>query len=93
MPAKKTSHWIVHVKKYSKANNCSYGDALTRARPSYHGKGGGFIQNAHDFVKKHKIISRGYNFLISSDLAGKHAGHIGRIGAIAHKNGYGLSHC
>ena len=93
MPAKKTSPWIAHVKQYSKANNCSYGDALKRARPSYHGKGGGFIQNAHDWVKKHKIISRGSNLLISSGLAGKHAGNIGRIGAIAHKNGYGLSHC
>ena len=36
MPAKKTSPWIAHVKQYSKAYNCSYGDALKRASPSYH---------------------------------------------------------
>ena len=34
MPAKKSSKWITHVKAYSKANNCSYGDAMSRAKSS-----------------------------------------------------------
>ena len=48
MPAKQTSKWITHVKAYAKSNNCSYGDAMSRAKPSYNGKGGGIIQDAHD---------------------------------------------
>ena len=55
MPAKKTSPWIAHVNQYSKSNNCSYGDALKRARPSDRGQGGVFIQNTHDFVKNIKF--------------------------------------
>ena len=92
MPAKKTSKQITHVKAYSKSNNCSYGDAMSRAKPSYHGKGGGIVQDAHDWVKKHKVISRGANFLISTGIAGKHSGVVGRVGTYAHKNGYG-KHC
>ena len=34
MPAKQSSKWITHVKAYSKANNCSYGDAMSRAKSS-----------------------------------------------------------
>ena len=54
MPAKKTksskksSPWISHVKAYAKANNCSYGIAMSRAKSSYHGSGGGFLSNAYD---------------------------------------------
>ena len=48
MPAKNTSTWITHVKAYAKSNNCSYGDAMSRSKPSYHGKGGGILQDAHD---------------------------------------------
>ena len=72
-----------------KSNNCSYGDAMSRAKPSYHGKGGGIVQDAHDWVKKHKVISRGANFLISTGIAGKHSGVVGRVGTYAHKHGYG----
>ena len=43
MPAKKSSKWITHVKAYSKANNCSYGDAMSRAKSSYQ-KGRGICQ-------------------------------------------------
>ena len=50
MPAKKSSKWITHVKAYSKANNCSYGDAMSRAKSSYQ-KGSG-LRSAHDWVKK-----------------------------------------
>ena len=89
MPANKTSKWITHVKAYAKSNNCSYGDAMSRAKPSYHVKGGGIIQDAHDWVKKHKVISRGANFLISTGIAGKHSGVVGRVGTYAHKHGYG----
>ena len=92
MPAKKTSKWITHVKAYAKSNNCSYGDAMSRAKPSYHGKGGGIVQDAHDWVKKHKVISRGANLLIRSGLVSKHNVTIGRIGAVAHKHGY-RKHC
>ena len=42
MPAKKSSKWITHVKAYSKANNCSYGDAMSRAKSSYQ-KGSGLL--------------------------------------------------
>ncbi len=35
MPAKKASKWTTHVKAYAKANNCSDGDAMSRAKPSY----------------------------------------------------------
>ena len=95
MPAKKTksskksSPWISHVKAYAKANNCSYGDAMSRAKSSYHGSGGGFLSNAHDWVKKHKVISRGADFLVSTRIAGKHSGVVGRVGAYANKHGYG----
>lgn len=29
------SAWITHVKKYAKANNCDFGEALKKAGPSY----------------------------------------------------------
>ena len=29
------SAWITHVKKYAKANNCEFGEALKKAGPSY----------------------------------------------------------
>ena len=91
MPAKKSSKWITHVKAYSKANNCSYGDAMSRAKSSYQ-KGGGIMdtaRNANNWLKQHKVVSRGANFLVSSGIAGKHAGRIGRIGNFADKHGYG----
>ena len=49
MPAKKSSKWITHVKAYSKANHCSYGDAMSRAKSCYQ-KGGG-LRSAHEWVK------------------------------------------
>jgi len=33
--AKKTSAWIQHVKDYSKNNNVSYKEAMTKAKASY----------------------------------------------------------
>ena len=69
MPAKQSSKWITHVKAYSKANNCSYGDAMSRAKPSYQ-KGGGIVKDAHDWLKKEKLISRGANYLLDHDFKG-----------------------
>ena len=88
MPPKKTSKWITHVKSYAKANNCSYSDALSRASHSYQ-SGTGFLSTAHAFVKKHKIISRGANFIANSGYAGKHADTVRRVGNLAGANGYG----
>ena len=54
MPAKKASKWITHVKAYAKANKCSYGDAMSRAKSSYQ-KVGGLLdkaRGAHDWVKQ-----------------------------------------
>ena len=31
----KTNPWIAHVKAYAKKHNISYGDAISKARPSY----------------------------------------------------------
>ncbi len=50
MPAKKALKWITHVKAYAKANKCSYGDAMQRAKPSYQ-KGGGIVNDAHECWK------------------------------------------
>ncbi len=55
MPAKKSSKWITHVKAYSKANNCSYGDAMSRAKSSYQ-KGSG-LRSAHDWIKNKKLLA------------------------------------
>ncbi len=72
MPAKKISKWITHVKAYSKAQHCSYGDAMSRAKSSYQ-KGGGVLQDAHNWVKNNKVVSCGANFRISwSMIAGSH---------------------
>ncbi len=46
MTAKKASKCITHVKAYSKANKCSYGDAMSRAKPSYQ-KGSGIVNTMH----------------------------------------------
>ena len=80
------------MKAYAKSNNCSYGDAMSRAKPSYHGKGGGILQDAYDWVKKHKVIRRCANLLIQFGSVRKHNGTIGKIGGVAHKHGYG-KHC
>ncbi len=53
MPANKSSKWITHVKAYSKANNCSYGDAMSRAKSSYQKRSG--LRSAHDWVKNYKL--------------------------------------
>ena len=87
MPAKKSSKWITHVKAYSKANNCSYGDAMSRAKSSYQ-KGSG-LRTAHDLIKNKKIVSRSANFLLDNNLVGKHGNRIGQIRDIADKYGYG----
>ena len=34
----KTNPWIAHVKAYAKKHNLSYGDAISKARSSYHKK-------------------------------------------------------
>ena len=91
MPAKKSSKWITHVKAYSKANNCSYGDAMSRAKSSYQ-KGSGLldkVRGAHDWVKNKKVISRSANFLLDNNLVGKHGNRISQIRDIADKYGYG----
>ena len=88
MPAKKTSKWITHVKAYAKANKCSYGDAMSRAKSSYQ-TGGGFLRNAHDYVRKHRVISRGANFLLENNLVGNHGRRIGQVRDLANKHGYG----
>ncbi len=91
MPAKKSSKWITHVKAYSKANNCSYGDARSRAKSSYQ-KGGGLldtVRGAHDWVKNKKIVSRSANFLLDNNLTGNHGHRISRVRYIADKYGYG----
>ena len=77
------------MKAYAKANNCSYGGATSRAKSPYHGSGGGFLSNAHNWVKKHILISRGADFLVNTGIAGKHSGVVGRVGAYANKHGYG----
>jgi len=87
MPAKKSSKWITHVKAYSKANNRSYGDAMSRAKSSYQ-KGSG-LRSAHDWIKNKKIVSRSANFLLDNNLVGKHGNRIGQIRDIADKYGYG----
>ena len=83
MPAKKSSKWITHVKAYSKANNCSYGDAMSRAKPSYQ-KGGGIVKDAHDWLKKEKLISRGANYSLDHDLKGygRHRQNFKRSGGL-----------
>ena len=91
MPVKKPSKWIMHVKAYAKENKCSYGDAMSRAKPSYQ-KGGGLLdkaRGAHDWVKNKKIVSRSANFLLDNNLVGKHGNRIGQIRDIADKYGYG----
>ena len=35
------SDWIKHVQKYSKEHNCSYKDAMSRAKASYKKQSGG----------------------------------------------------
>ena len=69
MAAKKSSTWITHVKAYSKANNCSYGDAMSRAKSSYQ-NGGGIEKDAHDWLKRETLISRGANYLLDHNLKG-----------------------
>ncbi len=69
MTVKKASKWIMHVKSYAKANKCSYGDAMSRAKPSYQ-KGGGIVNDAHDWLKKEQLISRGNNYLLVHNLKG-----------------------
>ncbi len=69
MPAKKPSKWIMHVKAYAKENKCSYSDAMSRSQPSYQ-KGGGIVNDAHDWLKKEKLISRGANYLLDNNLKG-----------------------
>ena len=34
----KTNPWVTHVKAYAKKHNLSYGDAISKARSSYHKK-------------------------------------------------------
>ena len=87
MPAKKSSNWITHVKAYSKANNCSYGDAMSRAKSSY--QNGSGLRSSHDWVKHKKIVSRSANFLLDNNLVGKHGNRIGHIRDIGDKYGYG----
>ncbi len=69
MSAKKPSKWIMHVKAYAKENKCSYGDSMSRAKPSYQ-KGGGIVNDAHDWLKKEKLIRRGANYLLDHNLKG-----------------------
>ena len=55
MPTKKTSKWITHVKAYAKANNCSYGDAMVRARPSYKSQSGKGIGSSRNNVRPTQV--------------------------------------
>jgi hypothetical protein len=87
MPPIKTSKWITHVKAYSKANTCSYGDAMSGAKSSYQ-KGSG-LRSAHDWIKNENILSRSATFLLDNNLVGKHGNRIGQIRDITDKYGYG----
>ena len=92
MPAKKakSSKWITHVKAYAKANNCSYGDAMSRAKSSYRSQSGGaWYNDAHTWVKNNKAISKGATMLADSGLAGRHAGTVRKIGSLVDRFGYG----
>ena len=82
-----TSPWISHCKAYSAQTGCGYKNALTLARPSYHKQtGGSFLSTAHDFVKKHKLVSRGLRLLAPRT---KHTGMINAGANVADQLGYG----
>ena len=82
-----TSPWISHCKSYSTQHGCSYKRALTLARPSYKSQSGGsFLSTAHDFVKKHKLVSRGLRLLAPRT---KHTGMINTGANVAEQLGYG----
>jgi len=84
------SQWISHVKKYSAANNVPYNVALSMAAPSYHSqKGGGLMQKAHTFVKKHKLLSKA-GHLAATHLGGQHSETIHKLANAADSFGYGL---
>ncbi len=68
-PLKKASKWMTHVQAYSNAKKCFFGDAMSRAKPSYQ-KGSGIVNDAHDWLKKETLISRGANYLLDHDLKG-----------------------
>ncbi len=87
MPPTKSWKRITHVKAYSKANNGSYGDAMSRAKSSYQ-KGSG-LRSAFDWVKNKQIVSGSANYLVYNNLVGKHGNRIGKIRDIAYKYGYG----
>ena len=42
---------------------------MWRAKPSYQ-RGGGIVNDTHDWLKKVKLISRGANYLLDHDLKG-----------------------
>ncbi len=89
MPPKQTSKWITHVKAYSKTNNCSYGDAMSRANPSYRRSGGGRLADAHKWVTNNKAIRSSANWIAVNEYAGKHGNLVRKIGNIPGKYGYG----
>ena len=66
------------MKAYAKANNSSYGNAMSRAQPSYHVQCGGILHDAQVCAKTHKVT--------------KHNAPIGEIGAVSNQYGYG-KHC
>jgi hypothetical protein len=84
------SAWIAHVKKYrSEHPGLSYGECLTAARPSYRSqRGSGLLQKAHEFVKKHKLVSKA-GHLAAKHLGGQHAGTIHKLASVAGDMGYG----
>ncbi len=47
------------------------------------------VRNANNWLKQNKVVSRGANFLVSSGIAGKHAGRVSQIANLADKHGYG----
>lgn len=82
--------WIQHVKQYAAQHGCSYKEALSKARPSYHSQSGkGFMKNAHTFVKNHRVVSRLGHFA-ATHLGGKHAATIHQLSDVAGELGYGL---
>ena len=89
--SKKTSKWITHVKNYSKTHNCSYGEAMTRAKPSYgRGQAGGaWYNDAHKFLKDNSGISKAADWIADKGYAGRHAGTVRKIASAARIFGMG----
>jgi hypothetical protein len=72
--------WINHCKAYSKANNCSYKEAMSRAKPSY--KKGGCCEMEGDGYVGDKIRE-----FISKVKTGRNNLKTNMIKSMAHNKG------